>query len=237
MCWSETATLAFAGLGTAATLVAYRRGEPLAIWGTIGYFTSMELLQLGGYAVINQCEAPANRLITQLSYLHIALQPIIVNLFVMALSPTPIPAATRRLVLMLASLGTAVLLLRLVPMGWAGTCSAGDVFCGPDYCTVSGNWHLAWEVPLNRPWDLIPLVGDYIQIPGYMMTTLLLPLLYGAWRFSLFNLCFGPILAAILTDNPNEWPAVWCLFSVGIVLITLSPVIRRTIAPDRAHPA
>lgn len=231
MCWSETATLAFAGLGTGATLVAWHRGEPRAIWGTIGYFTAMEVLQLGGYAVIDQCDNPANRLITQLSYLHIALQPIIVNLFVMSLSPTPIPAATRRLVLRLASLGTAILFLRLVPMDWAGSCSPGDVFCGPDFCTVSGDWHLAWEFPVNRIWDHVPVLGDRIQVPAYMATTLLLPLVYGAWRFALFNLCCGPVLAAVLTDTPNELPAVWCLFSVGIVLISLNPAIRRGMAP------
>lgn len=237
MCWSETATIAFAGLGTAATVIAYRRGEPLAIWGTIGYFTSMEVLQLGGYAVIDQCGSPANRLITQLSYLHIALQPIIVNLFVMALSPTPIPAGTRKLVLTLASLGSALLFLRLVPMDWAGSCSPGDVFCGADFCTVSGTWHLAWEIPVNRIWDHIPVFGDRIQVPGYMASTLLLPLLYGAWRFALFNLCFGPLTAALLTSNPNELPAIWCLFSVGIVVISISPPIRRFVAPTGGHPA
>ena len=37
----------------------------------------------------------------------------------------------------------------------------------------------------------------------------------------------GPILAGRLTANPNEWPAVWCLFSIGIVLVATVPPLRR----------
>jgi hypothetical protein len=29
-----------------------------------------------------------------------------------------------------------------------------------------------------------------------------------------------------LTDDPREWPAVWCLLSIGIVLIALLPQVR-----------
>ncbi|MEL6418044.1 MAG: DUF5765 domain-containing protein, partial [Pseudomonadota bacterium] len=40
------------GLGTAATVAAARRGEPKAIWLTMGYFTAMEALQAAGYRVV-----------------------------------------------------------------------------------------------------------------------------------------------------------------------------------------
>jgi len=29
-----------------------------------------------------------------------------------------------------------------------------------------------------------------------------------------------------LTDDPGEWPAVWCLLSIGIVLVALLPQVR-----------
>lgn len=52
------------------------------------------------------------------------------------------------------------------------------------------------------------------------------PLIYGAWRFVLVHAFAGPILAAALTTNPNEMPAIWCLFSIAILLISLSPQVR-----------
>jgi uncharacterized membrane protein YjjP (DUF1212 family) len=55
------------------------------------------------------------------------------------------------------------------------------------------------------------------------------PLFYGAWRFVLFHAVAGPLLALLLTGNQNEAPAIWCLFSIGIILIAISPPIRRRI--------
>ena len=63
--------------------------------------------------------------------------------------------------------------------------------------------------------------------PTYWLAVFLLPLIYGAWRFVIFHALAGPILASLLTSNPNETPAIWCLFSIGIILIGLSPLIRR----------
>jgi hypothetical protein len=51
-------------------------------------------------------------------------------------------------------------------------------------------------------------------------------MVYGAWRFAVFHAVAGPILASMLTGNPNEMPAIWCLFSIGIILIALSPTVR-----------
>ena len=33
-----------------------------------------------------------------------------------------------------------------------------------------------------------------------------------------FSWVAGPWLASLTTSNINEWPAVWCLFSIGLVL-------------------
>tara|TARA_R110002074_G_scaffold124886_1_gene261547 strand:+ start:302 stop:691 length:390 start_codon:yes stop_codon:yes gene_type:complete len=50
-------------------------------------------------------------------------------------------------------------------------------------------------------------------------------------RVRIFAVCAvaGPVLAASLTTNPNVIPAIWCLFSIAILLIGLSPVIRKTV--------
>jgi hypothetical protein len=59
-------------------------------------------------------------------------------------------------------------------------------------------------------------------------------MLYGAWRFVLFHALIGPLLARQLTSDANETPAIWCLFSVGILLIVLAPPLRRFLSARRA---
>ena len=227
MCWSEGASLAMIVVGGAATVVTIRRGETPAIPATIRFFTVMEALQFSGYQVLDTCGTPANQTVTLLSYFHIALQPLFINAFAMAIAPRPINDTTRRRVFALAGLASLLLLLRLVPLEWAGPCVPGEPLCGAAFCTVSGNWHIAWEVPLNNMWIVL---GDgfrsILPFPDYILAVFALPLLYGAWRFVLFHAALGPLLAMTLTDNPNEMPAIWCLFSIGIVLLSLSPAIR-----------
>ena len=210
--------------GAAVTTVAVLRGEPRAIWLTLGYVTVLEGLQAVGYAVVDQCGSAANRNVTLLSYLHIALQPLFINAFAMAIAPRPISNGTRRLVYALAGLATLGLLARLLPWPALGQCQPGDVLCGAAFCLVSGEWHIGWEVPLNDMWQ--SLFGLPVQFPGYMAAAFLLPLFYGAWRFLVFTFVAGPFLAGLLTSDPNEMPAVWCLFSIGLLVISLSPAIR-----------
>jgi len=228
MCWSATASLAMVGLGGVATIVTLRRGEPKAIWLTIGYFTAMEALQAAGYAVVDQCGSSSNQSITLLSYLHIVFQPFFINAFAMELVPAPVKARLRRTVFALCGLSAAVMLLQLVPSPWAGLCRPGDVLCGPALCLTSGDWHIAWDIPYNGLMlPLENLIGIHAGFPTYMLTAFLLPLAYGAWRFVVFHAVAGPILASFLTTNPNEMPAIWCLFSIGLLLIAISPLIRR----------
>jgi len=71
------------------------------------------------------------------------------------------------------------------------------------------------------------MIDFHAGFPTYVIAAFLLPLLYGAWRFVLFHALAGPVLAFALTENPNEAPAIWCLFSIGIVLIGSNTAIRR----------
>ena len=236
MCWSEGASIAMVGLGRVATVVTARRGDPGAITLTLGFFTLMEALQVGGYWVVDACQTPANRSVTVLSYLHIALQPVVINMFAMTIAPAEVSSQMRRWVIALASLASVMLLLRLVPLDWAGPCSPGDPLCGASFCTVSGTWHIAWEMPLNDMWSAlgVPFV-DVVPFPFYMASVFVLPLIYGAWRFVFFHALCGPVLAMTLTDNPNEMPAIWCLFSIGILVIGLSPMVRERVFGAARH--
>lgn len=120
------------------------------------------------------------------------------------------------------------MLVQLYPFGWAGTCRSGDSLCGTSLCTVSGDWHIGWQIPYNGL--MIPVdrfMGTSASFPTYLLSAFIVPLFYGAWRFVIFHALLGPVFAMLVTDNPHEMPAIWCLFSVGILLIGLSPWLWR----------
>ena len=233
MCWSPEASAGMVVVGAAATVLAHRRSESPAIWATLGYFTAMEALQLAGYAVLDDCGTPGNRAVTILSYLHIAFQPIVINIFALHLVPAVVKARVQVWVMALAAASSVVMLVQLLPIEQFGTCLPGTPLCGPAWCTLSGSWHIAWDVPYNGM--LVPfetVLGAYSGFPSYMAAVFLMPLVYGAWRFVVLHAVAGPILASQLTNNPNEMPAVWCLFSIAILLIALSTRVRNVVTAE-----
>lgn len=227
MCWGATASIAMVGIGGIATALTVARGAPRAIPVTLGYFTLMELLQAAGYVFVDQCGSPANQTIALLSYLHIVFQPFFINAFAMELLPSPIRARLQNAVYLCCALSATVMLLQVYPFEWAGLCRIGEPLCASNLCVVSGDWHIAWNIPYN---GLLQPLEDatafHFGFPTYWLAVFLLPFLYGAWRFVAFHTFAGPLLAGLLTGNPNETPAIWCLFSIGLLLIALSPAIR-----------
>jgi hypothetical protein len=228
MCWGLSATAVMVTGGLVATAVTVRQRRPAAIPATIAYFTLMEALQIVGYLTVDQCGLPVNQSIAFLSIIHIIFQPFFINAFAMELLPVALWLRVRSVVYGVCGLSAAIMLLQLYPFDWAGVCRPGSTLCGPALCTVSGDWHIGWEVPFNGLASIIERsIGIQAAFPSYVIAAFLLPVLYGAWRFALFHLLVGPILANLLSDNPNEWPAIWCLMSIGIVVLSLSPWLYR----------
>jgi len=220
MCWTATASLALGavGLGTAAYLE--HKKEPRGFTIPLAFFSLMEFLQFFSYASIDECAMTSNTMLTLLSYIHIAFQPIFINLFLMYMQERKgnvIPQRTKWLAYGASILITVIMLIRLVPFVPDSLCTEGQTICGPVMCTVSGAWHLAWSVPYYT----VPFPGDGMWYYGF--ASFLIPiLLYGAWSGVALAVITGPVLAYILTaGGPLEWPAVWCLFSVGMILSLL----------------
>ena len=228
MCWSAEASVAMAGMGiTGAVWSACKKDPlPISLWGPLLYFSLMEALQSYTYTVLNQCSLPSNQIATLLGYLHIVFQPFFINAIALYFLPQQLASRLYIPVFVLCFVSSIIMLLQLYPFDWAGMCELGRPLCGQRLCSVSGNWHVAWEVPSNS-------IGNWTfdhHLTGYFSYTFaagILPLLYGSWRFTLYQLVMGPVLARILTNNLNEWPAVWCLLSIGFLLIIVVTPLRR----------
>jgi len=235
MCWSGEASTAVAAIGIGATAYAFVKKEPPAIWATLGYFTLMEVLQAATYLVIDDCASPANQVLALLGYLHIAFQPLFINAFSLQFVPKPVRDRIAPWAYGLCFAAVIGMLIQLYPFAWAGTCEVGLPLCGVQLCAASGNWHIAWDIPYNGLANALigyPFVGS-IGIPTYAAAAFWLPLLYGSWRVTLFHFLTGPTLAHLLTDNPNEWPAVWCLLSIGLIMIVVITPVRRRLHVER----
>lgn len=219
MCWSGEASAVLATVGISSTAYVAYKGEKKELWIPLGYFSLMELLQAFTYAVIDNCPYWMNQLLTLLGALHIAFQPLFINLASLHFIRDDVSKKIAPLVYGICLLGTGLMILKLYPFEWAGSCIVGiEPLCGNRLCSVHGSWHIAWEVPLNGLKHL-----EY----GYYIPAFFMPIAYGAWRFTIYHILVGPFLAALTTSSLNEWPAVWCLFSIGLLLAVIKTPLRK----------
>ncbi|MEY4685576.1 MAG: hypothetical protein RLZ25_2035 [Pseudomonadota bacterium] len=232
MCWSgeASAVLATVGFGTAA-YVAWK-GESKELWIPLTYFACMELLQAATYVYINLCDSPPNQILTYFGYIHIAFQPFFANMVAMYFIPETVKKKIATTVYTICAMGALAMLVKMYPFDWAGHCIVGiEGFCGTQACSVSGDWHIAWKLPLNG------LMSDYPGNPFafryglhafvYIAVAFWMPILYGSWRFVGFHYLVGPLISDILTTDPNEYAAVWCLFSIALCVSVIKTPIRK----------
>ena len=237
MCWSREASTVLAIAGFSGVAWAIYKKQPAPLWVGLGYFCLMEALQAFTYNVINQCNNPANQILTLLSYLHITFQPFFVSAVSMYFVPKEVQRRVAPAVYLFCFFSAIFMLIQLYPFEWAGHCDPRRPLCGDKLCSVRGNWHIAWLIPTNGICNgpasfelhslkfLSPLLT--INFPTYLVAVMVLPVIYGSWRFTLYHFLMGPLSAALLTDNIHEWPAVWCLLSVGLLLIVVKTPIRQ----------
>ncbi|MGR8934803.1 MAG: DUF5765 domain-containing protein [Gammaproteobacteria bacterium] len=219
-------------MGLSSTAYFFYKKEPAALCLTLGYFSLMEALQAYTYTVIDDCTDPRNQIATLLGYIHIAFQPFFINAISLYFIPDAIRKRISGAVYTVCFLATLCLLIRIYPFDWAPVCYQAKTrfflfsqyfdaftvpFCGERICSVSGDWHIAWE---------IPAMDNNFLFNMYSVAAFLLPMLYGSWKMTLYQLVTGPFLAYLTTSNPNEWAAVWCLYSIGLLLLLIKTPIR-----------
>jgi hypothetical protein len=220
MCWSFEASAALTVAGTAGVGYGVYTKQPKELVLTLGYFTLMEAIQTLAYPVIDSCALPRNQFLTVLAFMHIAFQPFFINMVMMYFIPKERRKKIAMYVYSLCGVAAAVTLVQLYPFSWAGSCIESVPLCGSPLCSISGDWHLAWNIPLNGLVNFLQPM-PFMGLPGYFLIGLLLPFLYGSWRANLYHIVLGPLLAWMLTNNINEAGAVWCTFSIALLLSIL----------------
>ena len=169
MCWSGEASAVLATIGLSSTAYFFYKKEPQALCYALGFFSLMELLQAYTYTVIDDCSNPGNQIATLLGYIHIAFQPFFVNAVSLYFIPEKVRNKIAAPVYFVCLIATICLLLRLYPFEWAPFCyevktrlvlfshyaeSFTMPFCGRRICSLSGDWHIAWEIPATA--NIVP---------------------------------------------------------------------------------
>ena len=233
MCWSgpASATIAVIGFGMTASLI--RSGEKKELWLFLLYFSLMELLQATNYIYVNQCSLFSNKILTFLGFAHAAFQPVVLNMAAMHFIPERVRVRIAPCVYTICCIGTVLFLLKAYPFAFTRLCAVGEeILCGMNACTYRGNWHIAWQLPLNnilsQPLVVLGTAFMYgLHTKVYIFNAFILPCLYGSWPFVVFTLLAGPLLAYLSTDNINEFPTIWCLYSLEIMLVIIKSPLRK----------
>ena len=165
MCWSGQASATLATIGTVTTLYAAWKGEPKPLWIALGYFTLMEWLQAFTYSVIGQCFAPSNQIATLLGYLHVAFQPFFINALCLHFIPKRVADKAAPWAYGSCFFSLIFMIIQLYPFPWAGHCDPHSTLCGNELCSVHGNWHIAWEVPVTG------IANRFTGLPFHGITT------------------------------------------------------------------
>jgi hypothetical protein len=244
MCWSGEASAVMALIGMAGASLEARKsftypselggGTEWKIEGlsgkhnlralTLAYFSLMEILQAFNYTTLG-FDDPDNALYALLGYVHISFQPLFISWFCLSFLPKQrrmywITSAT------ILSAGVSFLFLTglivnpSLPGCFAIPCepltdikelmrSSAMASCSStEFVSSMGDWHIAWQWASN---DCHFIRNSYFVIAFF------LPVLYGAYRVMLYSLIFGPLLSIMLTNNPHELAAIWCLLSIGFL--------------------
>jgi hypothetical protein len=210
------------------TYVLYTNKKRRIFAMAIYFYALMELLQALQYRVIDQCDSKINKVLSFLTFFHVCVQPIVMNLFI-AEEMQHKPEIQKRFyfVVRLCIVAAIALLLRgsLEIFGFTKSvrsqCEASqetELFRSTKLCTTSGIYHSVWQVPLadNSYW--LPSLN--IHLFFFFVPQLVQfdePELVFKGLFTLFS---GPVILAYLLPNQlGEQGTIWCFFSIFYFLL------------------
>jgi len=182
----------------------------MALAMPLGFFSLSGVLQAYAAAVANRCGLPANQLVTWLGYLHLCAQPFFINAVALHFIDRRVASRIDLYAFTLCFTGMTFMLIQGYPFAWAGQCAPGTLMCAEQLCTLQDSWALAWLVPLTQYPE---------STPWYFLCAYAMPLLYGAWRFTLVFFACCPALAFIIAPDMNIWPMLSASFSVCFLIV------------------
>jgi hypothetical protein len=168
-----------------------------------------------------------NRVLTLLGFLHICLQPYFCHVINASLTTSEKYRSNYDVIKRLCLIGGFLLFIRhflayiptLNTMGINGENLSTEWLRGENLCTFKTNTmvHLGWSIPMADPSYFVMGAG----IHSFLMFAPFFALYEkkGMVIQGIFLFAFGPVLAAMISDNLMEQASIWCFFSIAQVML------------------
>jgi hypothetical protein len=232
----------FAAVGLFCSWWVYTKTNNMELASGIFFFFTMEFLQAIQYMFIATglddpaCDSWINRILTLAGFLHICMQPYFCHVINCSLTKSEKYRDRYLVIKRLCVIGGFLLFSRhflaYVPglnlMNISGSNPSTEWLRGETLCTfkTKAMWHLGWSVPMADPTYFIQGAG----IHSFLMFAPFFALYEkkGMIIQGIFLMGFGPIMAAMISDNLMEQASIWCFFSIAQIAIMLF-LIRETL--------
>lgn len=221
MCYNQPTSFLLFGLGFIAlsyiTIVKPRL--PYMYFSLILiFYTAMELLQAFQYSYVNQCDHPMNKLLTEIAYGFVIVQPLLWNVF-FYLNSKGCDKQILFVGIVLSSIWLIVNLLgRIMYTPKNKITKESSVFAGDTVCTKKNQSHLFWE------WTSANFGEFNANFLMHLLIWFIPALITIQHRFAsiiLFISILIGILMAYLSGEFYIFTSAWCYISVPIVLMLL----------------
>ena len=222
MCYSSKMSFSFAFIGIATTIYIYFFNKlkynyvPMILL----FYSGMELLQGIQYYIVNECNNPINKLLTEVAFLFVLVQPLMWNFFYYINSDKfEKKIFITGMALSISWIATSIY-TRLIYKKNNGVKS---YLFSDTVCTKKNKSHLYWNWTSANIQDFNPTMLMYVMvwfIPGlistrHRSTSMIITLSFIVAYFS-----------SIFNNEPFTLPSLWCYFSVPIVLLVIYKNIR-----------
>lgn len=224
MCYDSETSFAFFVLGITLVTFIYTsapRVRASNIHWLVLFYTLMELLQTVQYWSVNECDRTVNRLLTEVAYVFIIVQPLMWNLYFYKISigaeKKIFPTAMAMSVCWMA---VSVLARVLYDPNYNPQTKGHSVFAGNCTCTRRQQSHLYWEW---TSFNLQDVTANYLT---YFMLWFLPGFMSSHYKTSLLGASLT-IVAGTMTLLSGErfiFPSVWCFISVPLMTLLVTNI-------------
>jgi len=218
MCYTPEMSFSFALLGIAGLLYINHTKHRFVAF-IILFYVLMELLQTVQAYLVNDCENIWNRLLTEVAYIFVILQPLIWNIY-FYLTSTPMEKG-----LFKAGMGLSIgwllfnALGRLMYGRYESQTPTDSVYANNKVCTLKGASHLYWT------WTTANLGDLNATFIMHLLIWFIPALLSSTHFFTAILLILGATLSAGITSYMGDlkgFTAAWCYISVPLLGIVFA---------------
>lgn len=221
MCYSANMSYTLFTLGAVITSYLFIKNPKLPynhVPIILLFYTLMELLQGIQYKYVNDCDNKMNKLLTEIAYIFVIVQPFMWNVFFYLNSTT----CDKQVFLVGISMAICWMLVnilaRIMYTPDAALIRYQSVFAGKEVCTKKNASHLFWE------WTFANFEELNANFLLYLLIWFIPALVTARHRLSSIILILSACVGVFMTYKAGEiqiFTAAWCYISVPIVLCVI----------------